>query len=197
MALRTIYDIRTMNRTLPPKYIVLSPLYNFFVEGTSYPANWEQSSFKYRWYKLQQYFSHDLQQHELPFHWWAEYVDKDYAINVACPFTHRSHYIETLLDMKCLNYSYRESLLIAFDQDVRLEPVDRRMMEILGYQLIAPLLKTYKLDMNRLVFIDDIIEPNARELLSENRDLKLRYKYSPAKYYDHNITKTIIKEFLH
>ena len=194
--LRKIENVKTLHRTSQPYNIILAPIYNFFVEGTTYDANLAQSSYKYIWYKLDKYFSHQLQQKELPFHFWVEFVDRDYQITMAAPFTHRSHFLETLSNNGCISYMNRNDILIAFDQDVRLEPIDKRMAKVMSYHVIVPMMKTFHLTINNVLFFDDILMPDFDKKISQEKNLLKRYKLEKAKYYDHFILKNILKDYV-
>lgn len=196
LSLRRIVNDRPQRRVILPRHIIISPIYNFFVDEFPHEANLERSSYKYSQYRIEKYFGIQLQQKDMPYHYWVEFVDKDYSISLGAPITHRSHFLDTLTDNGCIDYNYRNAILIAFDQDIRLELPERRMFRIMAYQAIMPLMRLFKIAIDNIVLIDDIFLEGFETKIKEEKNVRKRYNLQKGVYFDNVLFRNLIKLYL-
>ena len=78
MKSRIIND-KLMTRIKKPKNIIICPLHNLMVDKTYYEPKMLQSSYKLTWNKVQSYFYDQLQQDQIPMHFYSEYLEEDYV----------------------------------------------------------------------------------------------------------------------
>ena len=63
----------------------------------------------------------------------------------------------------------KNAIIIAFDQDIRLELPERRMFRIMGYQAIMPIMRLFKIAIDNVVLIDDLFLDGFQEKIKEEK----------------------------
>ena len=193
--LSNIINDKTYTRTRSPRHIILCPLHNMIVHGTVYEPNMLQSSYKYTWGMVQEYFYKRLSMKQPPFHFYSEFLEDDYVFYVGTGISQSAGFLRILAGLNAIKYEYRDALLICLNEDFRLDPLETRLAEGICNFLIAPLQKQFGIDRNHVVFFDDILTNDADMIMMTNKDLQQRFMIEKSKYYDHNILQFVLKRY--
>lgn len=181
------------DKRLHDKFVIITQARNLFEKTTHLKPNIrEGSTYTYTWGSWQEYFNVELRKKRLPCHYFSELLDKDYVIYNGISDVHRSYFLEDLVDNKVIPYKYRESVLIALGEDFTKFKIEDRMSIHLSDKLLAPLKYKYKLDYDKIVYLDDILLPGWKKRLDTS---DLRYDIQYSTYLDMNNIYFKMKEF--
>jgi hypothetical protein len=94
---------------------------------------------------------------QLPYHFYTEWLGKDYGTFVGCPITNSSWYLNDLVNLKALDVKYKDSYLITLQEDYSLENMDRRLWRMLAHSVLTPLLREMQTDNRHVVFLEKLV----------------------------------------
>jgi hypothetical protein len=183
-------------RVQRPRHIIFTTLHNLMVKGMYFPPAFLKGNYKYSFSTVEDYFYYTLQNKSLPFHFYVEFLEKDYAAFLGAPYTNSSWFIQKLVDNGCINYMYNDAFLVVVQEDWRLEIPERRLLEFLANFIFTPLMKEYKIRKEDVIFLDDIILPNTENKMIQNKSLLDRFMLEKSKYYDHNIMIMALNKYI-
>jgi len=191
-----IINEKLMTRDNPRiKNIVISPLFNLMTKNTVFEAKMLQSSYKYSWGKVQNYFYRKRMKISLPMHYYCEYLDDDYVFFVGNGLSERSYFLQDLYMSQCINAYYKDAILIVVDEDYRLQIPSDRLIEGMCNYLISPLMQMFGMTRDNIKYIDQILLPGAAETMANHKELDKRYTLEKSKFYNHEILLNILKRF--
>ena len=178
-----------------PKSIILVPLHNFMVKNTVYSPRLVQASYRYDFDEIEDYFYRSLSMIYLPFHYFCGIVEDDYICTVGCPLSNKSCFINELCAVNAIQELHQNAIVIALQDDYRLEPVDRRMMAYLSNYVISPLMRIFSLSQERVFFFDELLLPDWQYRITQINNLKRRFDISTSKYFDKNMLLFNLRNF--
>lgn len=191
-----IKNDRLYLRVKDPRHIIIVPAFNFTVKSTVYKYDIIRSSYKYSWGKFQEYFYERLQMLNPPMHYFVELIDDDYAFLTGIGITSRSLFISELIKAKAINSQYDNAIVVAINEDYRVDSPEKRLLQGVSNFIITPLMRQFKISKENVLFIDDILDPDALALVHNTKDDLRKFNLEKSKYWDHNQLQFIIKEFL-
>jgi len=174
------------------KHIVLMPIANFYQKGSYILKDIFIGTYRYTGALWQNYFHKELLMEKLPYHYFVELLNKDYTINVGCPFICRSTFLKELSDLYIIEYEMRDAILIAIQENFHIDTFDVRMAQHLCDKIISPYMYEYSIEPRNIVTFDSILKPNYKELMEKNR---LRYEFIPMSRFDMINFKFILENY--
>ena len=190
-----VNDRSFMRDRKPPRHIIIVPTNNMTTYNTYIDPKVLISTHRYSWGSFQEYMWDQLGLKMPLMHYYCELLDDDYVFFVGIGLESNSPYLMNLASTGAISHIYKNAVCIAVNDDYRIDVPDRRMLKGLSNYVIAPLLWLYKMDRNNVLFIDDILNPNAEELVKKNKDKRLHFKLEKSKYYDNNQLIFQLKEY--
>jgi hypothetical protein len=191
-----IINDRINTRTGSVQNIIITPAYNFIVKGTVFQPNMFIDSYKLCWPYIEKYNYETLMGKQPPCHYFAEFYDKDFVFFKGVGDTQYSWFLRELIEKGAIHTQYSNSLLIMVADDYRIDVPSKRLLQGLANYIITPLMRQYKLSQERVLFIDSILRPDAKQTMLDNKDLNRRFMLDEATYYDHNQLLFTIKDYL-
>ena len=174
------------------KHILIGMLENIIpIHGPMLPPNiYAAGTANYTWGLVREFFSkHPLARHmQIPFHYYAEYIEDDYSIAVGCPMTNRSWVLDMMVSSGVLNIDYADSILIILQESYYVENIEQRLYEHLSHYLLTPLLKDRKMQRSSIQFLEEVMIPT-------NMTAEYPFRYKPPRFLDRNILDMYLKEF--
>ena len=186
---------RNINRLMKPTYIILSHIPNLICRGTVYEPNMFLDSYKLSWPYIQKYTHETLLAEQAPCHNYIEFVEEDYLSFVGCSITHKSWYLTHLIKNGSISSQYTNSIIVFIGSDFSLEIPEKRLLKGLSHFILSPLMKLFGIGSQRVIYIDDILTPEAKDNCFYDENLLRRFLLKEAVYYDHTMLLTILKEY--
>lgn len=150
--------IKNTSRRIRNNYIILTQARNLYEKGTYLNSDiMLGGTYRYTWGEWQKYFYIESKRNKLPCHYFAELIDKDYAIFVGSPFINRSYFLEELADNRIIDEKYRDGIVIAISEDFCFTPMEDRLSIHLADKLISSLCYQYNIPKSNVLYIDDIL----------------------------------------
>ena len=179
-----------------PTSIVLVPLHNMMVKEVTFPPRLVRASYRYDFDEIEDYFYRALGMNYLPFHYFCGIIEDDYTCMVGCPLSNESCFMDELCKVNAVKQFFQNSIVVALQDDFRIETVDRRMMAFLSNYLISPLMRIFNFGLERVYFFDETLILDWRYSLSKIKDIRRRFNLEPSKYFDKNMLMFQLKYFL-
>lgn len=174
---------RTKRKRIRTDYILLVPSVCFLEGNFQYSPLFLNSGGKYIWDKWEKYLIKDLGHEVLPCNYFFTRVNEDYLGIVGCPYFHPSYFVEDLVQAGVIDYKYLHSIVIMLDFNFNLYNMDKRFATQLSYKLLNPLLRMYKLQPDRIKFIDECYKEDWKDFTKYSR---LTYHLTESEYFDFN-----------
>jgi len=163
------------------KYIVITHMTNLVQKGSYIKFNILNGTYRYTWHEWQNYFHKELLQKKLPIHFFAELLNKDYVINIACPQVTRSTFLKELSDNYIIEYDMRDALLIGIQENYSIEIPETRLFQHLSDKLLSDLMRRYSIPRNNILLFDEILRKDWEENLVK---YKIPYTFKPMNYFN-------------
>ena len=127
------------------------------------PSIWGGGSSTYTWKRVQEFFSRSpLARHrQLPMHYYMEYLNDDYVTYVGCPVTNRSWFLDLAVAARVIPIAYRDDILIVTQENYSVESMERRCWQHLAHNTITPLMRTFDIPKERVLFFENIVNEDA------------------------------------
>jgi hypothetical protein len=182
-----MYQIRGGQARVQPRvrnqFIVFAHARDLWRRDTQIPPAVLQGSYHYTWGIWQQYFCGQLRKFVLPCHWFAEMVDKDYAVFQGAALYQQSWYMRHLADLQAVPYQYRDSILITLGENYAIEAPEERLLDHLCDKVLNYLARTMKMrELDRILKLDDILTSDWEARLHEGE--KSDYDITPMTNFD-------------
>jgi hypothetical protein len=141
---------------------------------------------------MEQYFMHSLSKPLLPYHYYIDNIGEDWYVFKGMREFQPSYFIEDMVQAGVIKYEYLNSILIVLGDDFSRYTVNRRMSEQLASKLLTDLHKRYKLNFDKMLYIDECLNDNWEENLRMSR---LKYHYKKGTFYDDAILRSDFNKF--
>ena len=151
-----------------------------------------KSNYTYTWGEWQKYICQDLKHRELPFHYYVELLDDDYVIYQGLGEEHPSYFINDLVTAGVVKSEYKHAIVIGLGENYNRDIPELRMYEHLCSKCISSLMKRYDLPKERVVYFDDILHDNWKEMLGSS---DLTYNIETTELFDTNILQMSINKY--
>lgn len=169
-----------------PKSIIITPLHNLMVRNTVYKPQWLRASYRYDWAEIENYFYKSLGEVYLPMHYFCNIIGDDYATLIGCPLSNQSYFLHALARVDAIQTIHANGILVAIQEDLREEPVDRRMMAFLSNYCLSPLMRLFGIGQERVFYIDEILVPEYPVAINKINDKRRLFNIEHSKYFDKN-----------
>lgn len=176
---------------LSTENIILIPVADMLKINHVYPADWENANNTFDYEDMQYYFLHDLSYKKMPMHFFCEYVRNDYQILAAEPISSPSYFLEELASKMIIPTRFKNSIVIAFQDNYEIDIPDKRMEFILS-KYIAGLMRSFKINSNNIFLFNEILTEESEKRLQES---DLMYSFKKNIYFDPVYFKNILKDF--
>jgi hypothetical protein len=173
-------------------YIILSHVRNTFKKSTFINPSAIEGSYHYTWGMWQHYYYKELGYGENACHYFIEQLSNDYAVFKGLPEVKISFFLEELAAAYVIPYTYRNSMFICIGEDFSVADMEHRMLEHLSDKVLSDLMKRYKLNFDRIVYLDDILVEGWEQALEYS---KLGYQITKQKFFDINILYFILNKY--
>jgi len=185
-----LYREKRINK--PSNKIILTQAINlidsdYFINGEVYKTN-----YKYTWGIWQKYFIEFLRKPALPFHYFTEFLDKDYVEYKGLPNLNRSYFLDELANAGIIEYKYKNCILIGIGENWNIDIPERRFYDHLAQKILIPLMREHHLNVNDVLILEDCFTSDWENKLEKS---ELNYKFYNHKYYDKVILKTYINKW--
>lgn len=176
------------------KYIILVPsMYFYDRKNPIYIDNIVRDSADLYVYDIwEKYFMRGQQQKYLPYHYFMTKVGDDGIAIKGQPDYNYSWYVEDLVSAGIIEFTYINSIVVMLDWNFALRTYDRRMASQLVYKVLNPVLKENKLSPERIVFIDDILKDNWKDIMDTSN---LDYELGISTYFNFDIINQYLSQY--
>lgn len=167
------------------EYIIISQAIN--TRDNKYPYfdnSLIKSNLTYTWGKWQEYYMQDLKKRMLPCHYYVELLDRDYVVYKGLAEEHPSYFIDELVSAGVIKPEYKHALFVTIGENYNIDIPEYRMYEHLAEKCLVDLLRRYKLNKNRIMYIDEILTDNWQEMLKTS---SLNYDIQLTQFFDRTI----------
>lgn len=174
------------------EYIILVPILSFR-EKTRYIDSVVINSMDLYVYNIwEKYLLHLCKHKYLPYHYFISRVGDDFVTIKGQPDVNKSYWLEDCVSASIIDLQYRNSIIVGIDYNFNIYNTDRRLCEQLSFKILSHLMKLYKLNPDRIKFLDEVLKDNWKENLE---DSILEYTIEESKFFDFNILIPYINKY--
>lgn len=179
--------IRKVNKRSKNNFIILSHIANF--SHLNYPIDPELRGYVpyYTTQKLREYYKYTMNK-PYPFHFHVNKMLNDWEVMTFTSLALKSDMLSKAVQYGYIDFYYKDSIVIAIQDDYSIRTPDTRMYEVLGSNLISPLKEIFRIRnfFDNIVFIDEIfdIEKYNKDRQENNVNNRYPYEFRPMRYFD-------------
>lgn len=199
-------QIRMFPLTNPEKkrgkgsFIILSHISNFSLRLDPMKPDMKGFLPYYVTNKHREYFSTRKERQPLPFHYHLNMINNDWERMVTAPLDARSDLIEKAIAKGYIDPFYKEAIVIAIQDDYSIRVPDTRTFEVLGADIVSPMMNVLKLGRfnNKVVWLDEIfnLDRYNADRESDPHSDEYPYEFRPMRYFNRVNFNLEVRRFL-
>ena len=186
-----IYNQRQFFR-LKTEYVIICHIRDLWKRDTFVLPSAKIGNYHYTYDIWQEYFLKEISQKLLPFHFFAELLNKDYVIYNGLNFSQQSWYLRELSENGIIPYAARDAVLIVIGEDFSVNPFVDRLSDHLCDKILSWLTRDYNVQYNRILKLDEILIKDWKNALKVS---KLNYDITEQTYFDINLLQLNLRNF--
>jgi len=169
------------------RFIILAHVSNFPLRSHFIEPDLRNKTSYYCFDEIEFYFRERVKIKHLPFHFYTSMIKKDWQLFTSAPLNYRSPVVSLAAENYYIEDKYRDAILVCVQDNYALTIPDDRMYQMLAANLIAPLLKEFKVNFRDSVFWwDEIFDWDRYEQDKINNPLNMVYPFevNRMKFFD-------------
>jgi hypothetical protein len=184
------YPITPTDMRRQDRFIILAHVSNFPLRSHFFNPDLRNKTNYYCFNEVKDYFRERVDIRQLPFHYYTSLIRNDWELFTGAPMHYRSPIIGKAAESYYIEDRFRDAIIVCVQDNFSLNTADPRMLEMLGANLIAPLMKNFRVNFRDSVFwFDEIFNWDKYEQDLRDRPLDIKYPYevNRMKYFDRTI----------
>jgi hypothetical protein len=181
------------------KFIILSHISNFVPTTHAFPPDLRNRTEHYCFNEIKSFYRERMEKKQMPFHYYASKIRKDWELMVAAPQTYRSPIVAAAAQEYYIEDRFKDAIFVCVQDNFSLNIPDERLYQLLGSQLIEPLMNQFRVNFRDSVFWWDEIfnwEKYEQDKLTDPLGMRYPYETSRMRYFDRVIFNLETIKFL-
>lgn len=183
-----IIPLRNTEKRKKTNFIILSHIRNFSIRKDPMKPDMKTYRPYYTTNYMRRYYEIRAQHGNVPFHYHVNEIAKDWEIMCTSPLNTQSDMLTTAFENGYIDTYYKNAIVVAIQDDYDVRIPDLRTFEVIGYNILSPLLPTLRLPAfnNSVIWIDDIFnyEKYQYDLANPDNNTTYPYEYRPMRYFN-------------
>jgi hypothetical protein len=186
-----LYKIKpliNLKRRKKNKLIILSHISNFVYSNHWFTPELRNRTSYYGYSGIQEYYHIRTPLKEIPFHYYTYYIKKDWNIITSMPLDYKSVWLNEMVKNLYIDPYFMDAVVICLQDNLSLNIMDERAMNVINYNVISPLLKNFKTNFRDSVYwFDEVFNFEAYNRDTEGNlalDLSYPFEVLPMRYFD-------------
>ena len=179
--------------------MVIAHASNFFLKSHPFPPDLAERTSHHVLPEIREYFREVVEEPHLPFHYHCCKIKRDWEVLKAAPDHYRVPLLQEAARAYYIEDRFKDAIVILLQDDLSLWTPDDRSYTLMASQVIAPLLKQWKVSFRDTVFwFDEIFNWDKYERDLAERPLDMPYKRTVRrmKYFDRLMFNLELMRFL-